>query len=151
MRAVLLLLTMLVCSPVYAEFQASPGMNWPTRQLECGIVGLEPREADNDPIYKILLNVTVNDANTQVQSLGVLHVSVDGKIYDRSEQYKFGGLESTPGKLDLVWQGVWRKNSDVTMLGHLYNAANTRRWVYIEVQFKNNRQQMQMMSICHEE
>lgn len=139
-------------TPAAAEFKTGSGTNvWPSNSFECGIVRLTPRDHDADPIYKIniLIKFTDDDNTKDVIGLDVAHTSVDGKTYDRSEQYDRNRLNPLPNKLDIYWYGNWRKNSAVTMIGRLYVDAMTGRVFYTELQSRNGRSEVEMISICH--
>jgi hypothetical protein len=95
-------------APAFAEFKTGPGTNvWPSNSFECGVVRLTPRDRDNDPIYKINVMIRfADDDNTKnVIGLDVVHTSVDGKTYNRSEQYDRNRLNPIPNKLDIYWYG----------------------------------------------
>jgi hypothetical protein len=153
MRKLVLLSALLFSvAPAVAEFKTGSGADvWPSNSFECGIVRLTPRDHDTDPIYKIniLIRFTDDDNTKDVISLDVAHTSVVGKTYDRSEQYDRNRLNPLPNKLDIYWYGNWRKNSAVTMIGRLYVDAMTGRVIYTELQSRNGRSEVEMISICH--
>lgn len=141
-------LMLITNSNSFAQFTASPGGSWPEFPLECGIVSLNPKDNDPDPIYKIIITLIFDKTAGRVQELDVHHWSVDGKRYTRSEQYLYGQLETVPGKLGVTWQGSWRKNTNVRMTGRLW--ANNGRWYYTEEQTKYGSLSLRMNAICHQ-
>lgn len=140
------------CGPTAAQFKATGGggMTFGHGNFECGVVQVSPRDNDPDPIYKINISVGFLDGEpAKLDTMTIVHASVDGKIYPRSDQYSNDKLFQVPGKLEVTWQGHWKKNTAVVMNGRIWNDANNRRWFYSEDQYKNGRQEMHMLSICH--
>jgi hypothetical protein len=143
-------LSMFLCSTSFAQFKAGPELTgWPGNAYECGIVSLEPRDRDSDPIYKIDINLSfAEDDKTKVTEMNVVHTSVTGKNYPRSDQYGPATLNQVSNHADLSWRGVWKKNNAVYMVGRFWMDGDGRL-KYVEVQSRNGSPQMKMLSICH--
>ncbi|HEY2529277.1 MAG TPA: hypothetical protein VGJ20_15240 [Xanthobacteraceae bacterium] len=83
---------------------------------------------DRDPVYKINIDLTIDDLGN-LDSIGVVHTVRSGKTYDRSQQYS----TST----------IWR--SEVPIGCH-----NSRDgWMYRETIYKDGSVEYQMHADCH--
>jgi hypothetical protein len=115
--------------------------------LECGIIQTEGIKKDEDPIYKIMIYLTLDDRRNPT-GLTVTHVSVSGKMYTRDEQYTNAILTNTPGKTEYFWSGTMAKNKSYTMKGTLVRTADNK-WYYTEQQFSKGKQTFTIRSACH--
>jgi hypothetical protein len=117
-------------------------------QLECAPVRISPREKDTDPVYKINVSLEFND-RANVESLYVGHTTMNGNFYVRSDQYNQTALDQpVPFKTRWIWRGVWKRNTNVSMLGDVTRNANGV-WFYTETLFRGGRVAMVMESRCH--
>jgi hypothetical protein len=144
------ILLCLFASASFAQFKAGPEVTgWPDYAYECGILSLKPRDRDPDPIYKVNINLNFADDNkSKISEMNVVHTSLSGKGYLRSDQYGPATLTQVPNHADVSWRGVWKKNNAVYMTGRFWMDADGR-FKYLEVQSRNGVPQMQMLSICH--
>ena len=137
-------------SQASAQFKVIDPMADNSGYFECGIVKLVPPDRDRDPIFKIKINVVLD--NGKLTEMNVHHVSVSGKYYARAEQYPNSGVRQIPNKVEYVWAGSWIKNDSIHMNGHFYRTDNNR-WYYVETQIdvsRNDRVKMQTTAVCHE-
>src|SRR6516162_6203589 len=117
--------------------------------LECGIIQTtEGNKKDEDPIYKIMIDLTLDDRRNPT-GLTVTHVSVSGKTYIRDEQYSDSTLTNTPGRTEYFWSGKMVNNKRYTMKGTLVRTVDNK-WYYTEQQFRNGKQSFAMRSACHD-
>ena len=144
-----LVLTYLLASTTlaYAEFRASPPpAAFDGGNFECSIVRERPPARDRDPVYKININVTINDSG-KLASIGVVHTARSGKTYDRSQQYSGGTIWKTPDRMEWYWQGF---RGPIKMVGEIYN-SDRDGWMYQETIFNNGRIEYQMLADCHQQ
>jgi hypothetical protein len=135
----------MLASPALADFRAYSPPAFDGGAFECSVVG-HTSERDADPVYKINVNVTLNDGGKFV-SMGVVHTVRSGRTYDRSEQYRDrASIWQTEGKMEWNWGG---KRSSNVMVGSLYHSEHDG-WMYSEQIFQNNTRVYQLLSDCHE-
>ena len=114
--------------------------------FECTVVSEQPRDRDPNPVYKINVNLDLNDAG-KITSSGVVHTVRTGKTYDRSEQYPNGSVSQKPGFKEWYWSG---NRGEQRMIGTFYN-SDRDGWMYREQIVKYGRVQHTMLSDCHEQ
>jgi hypothetical protein len=138
---------LMLASTARADFHAAqPKSITGFTALECSVVNEMPRDRDPNPVYKINVNLDLNDAG-KINSMGVILTTRNGKAYDRSEQYSNGSVSQKQGFREWYWNG---SRGAVNMLGTLYN--NDRDgWMYREQIIKNGRVEYTMLSDCHEQ
>jgi hypothetical protein len=145
------LAALLFSTVAFADFQVAPSASppfWPVDgAFECGVISLRPPDGDRDPIKTITITVKVNDAGN-LTNMEVIHNSVFGKHYVRSEQYGYSKLEQEPGKLDATWVGVLTRNPNVIMAGRIFNRASDHKWFYREIIEEHGRTKMDMLAGC---
>ena len=136
--------TLALTSVARAEFHVAPPVTG--GNFECSVVREMPRDRDPNPVYKINVNLDLNDAG-KITSMGVGHTVRSGKTYDRSEQYTNGTVGQTPGHMEWFWSG---RRGELQMIGTIYH--NDRDgWMYREQMVKYGRVQYTMLSDCHEQ
>jgi hypothetical protein len=116
--------------------------------VECGAVTTRPASRDNDPIYKITLNLG-QSADGLLVHLDVIHTAVSGAKHDRREQYRdfrlFQGDEVMAG-----WTGRSIRNPALVMGGIFFTKdQRTRTLVYEERLHRNKKLETVITSICH--
>ena len=130
-------------------FTKSAGLPLDTfTHLECVPSFEQPRTPDSNPTYKIMVDLSLNDAGNDVTSLTATHVLADGSAHDRDDQYNIGNVWAKKGYTEWYWNGYRNRNPNIKMGGRLYRQANGL-WFYEETQFKNNQQIWFMSSRCH--
>ena len=143
--AAAMVLLVLATKPALAEFKANepPPAIEKWTPLECAI--LSRTATDRDPVYKIEVNLGLND-DGKIDTLYVVHSTVQGTTYDRSKQYKDANLWQAPNN---PWEWYWKgeRNGSV-MVGKLYRTQNAK-WFYTEKILRNGRQVYAMESSCH--
>jgi hypothetical protein len=137
--------------PAQAQFKATPHTStFEGGNFECGILQLAEGRRDADPVATINIFLGFNEDDDKVlDTMNVSHGTAFGANYSRSDQYKDVSLVQTPGKLEVIWHGVWKKNSSVIMTGRIWNDATTGRWFYSEFQTRDGQPQMRMLAGCH--
>jgi hypothetical protein len=136
----------------HAQFRAKRFDIQPNQavQLECAPVKITPRDRDRDPVYKIDVDLEF-DNNSNIDSLNVVHTTMDGNVYIRSDQYNQTGLsQPIPYRTKWIWRGVWKKHSNFVMLGDVTRSA-AGTWTYTETLLRNGAVNMVMESRCHVE
>src|ERR1700730_3440830 len=125
-----LLIFLLALSDANAEFRATapPEVGQGPYALECAILKCtDDQRKDRDPIYKISVLVSF-DKNHKLDTLSVIHTSVAGNTYDRSNQYGQASIWQTPGRMEYYWKGA-RNNTE--MVGEVWHSAEGK-WFYSE-------------------
>jgi hypothetical protein len=145
---------LLLAVPANAQFRATPpaGATDFPYSLTCGILKLAPGERDDDPVHMIVVKPGFKEeGGKQVLSdLSVVHISVFGRSFSRSDQYSNDQLSQAQGRLEVTWAGAWRKNPNVRMVGRLWHTDDRGgRWFYSESQSKAGRPEMEMLAGCH--
>lgn len=161
MKRFILFASLLVCSPAFSQQPTDPGgfPFVPTEfgnYYECGIVSQQPRDYnERNPVYKITLAMTFAQ-NKRGEAIMVkptniepVHVTVDGMIYNRTEQYVQPSYYLPLNQLDFTWSGLWKRDGNVTMQGRLFNSSTDRRWYYVETQARPGQTLSQTVSVCH--
>jgi len=116
--------------------------------LECAVVKEKPPSRhDRDPVYKIVVSLTLDDSGN-VENLVVVHHTRSGETYNRDDQYVNSNLRQTPGKTDYYWTGTRAEHRSLTMRGNLWRSRDNK-WHYSEELFKSGRLQYSMLSACH--
>jgi hypothetical protein len=118
--------------------------------LECVPSYEEPRTPDRNPVYKIVVNLQLNEASNDVTELSATHVLTDGTAHDRNDQYGHANVWQKKGYTDWYWSGTYNHNPNQKMGGRLYRTTQGQ-WVYEEMLFKNEQQVYFMSSRCHTE
>lgn len=147
MRSKLVLILLLASTAfVQAEFRASPPPKpFDGGSFECSIVREQPPAKDNDPVYKINVDVVINDSG-KLESMNVIHTVRSGKTYDRSQQYAGSTIWKNPDRMEWYWKGY---RGPVQMVGEIYH--NDRDgWMYMETISKGGRVEYQMLADCHQ-
>jgi hypothetical protein len=142
-----------VCAaiPANGAFEAKPLLIFHSANLECAITRTsEGYKRDADPIYKIVVSVSVSEDGTGTPtSMTVSHVSAGGEWYTRDKQYTKSNLSHTRGKVEYFWTGTMVRNSAITMRGTLWE--NSDGWFYSEKQLQGSAVSFWMISRCHEQ
>ena len=115
--------------------------------LECVPETLKPKDNDPDPVYKIMVSLTLRSYNDP-ESLNVIHVRTSGEQVDRTEQYGNAKLWQKQGFNEWYWTGTLKRNPRLTMNGRLYRSA-AGKWFYEETLFDRRRQDFFLKSVCH--
>ena len=132
--------------PAQAQFKATPTVTtFEGGNFDCGVLQLAQHGVDSDPVSTINVSLIFKD-NDELASMDVAHTHAFGVVSTRSDQDTDVTLAQTPGKLDVVWHGVWKKNHSVAMTGHIWHSDH---WFYSEVQTQNGQVQMRMLAGCH--
>jgi hypothetical protein len=118
--------------------------------LECVPTVEQPHTADRNPVYKIVVNLTLNENGNDVAALDATHVAADGTNYDRNDQYSHANVWQKKGFNEWYWNGTHNRNPNQKMGGRLYRTTQGK-WVYEEMLFKNTQQVYFMSSRCHTE
>jgi hypothetical protein len=113
--------------------------------LECVPVVLQPPDHDRNPIYKISVNLQLDNGRTK--EINVQHTASDGTTYDRSHQYSNASIWQNPGYNESYWEGT-RMRGRYTMTGRIYRAERGQ-WFYEETLFERGQQKFFMRSRCH--
>jgi hypothetical protein len=135
-----------VATQAQAQFKAlesQPLENWTS--LECAVVGTTDRDM-TDRVYKVEVNITLDDSNRHLKELYVAHTTLSGRLHVRSEQYTNGRIWQTPGKTDWFWTG---NRGHGSMRGEVWRTSD-RRWFYTEERLDGRgRVEYRMASQCH--
>jgi hypothetical protein len=126
----------------FAQFKSSHEDEGRLTLWECAVVNVVPPDHDRNPGYKVNLAAEFGD-NNNIVSFDVVHTTLDGTTYNRSEQYINGTLVGNRQRI--AWSG-WR-GGNTQMLGTL--GAQGGRWMYTEVVHKNNRTETTINTVCH--
>jgi len=120
-------------APAYSQFQNKELPN-PTSpvNLECGIIA-QTADRDTDRVYKIDVQIKFEDSGKPTR-LNIVHTTVSGKEYTRSDQYTDGKIVQKPNTLEWVWYGS-RKNE--MMLGTVLR-NDQDEWYYSEYLYNTN-------------
>jgi hypothetical protein len=118
--------------------------------LECVPTLVQPYTADRNPIYKIMVNLTLNEKANDVAALNATHVAADGTNYDRNGQYSDANVWQKQGFNEWYWSGTRNRNPSLKMGGRLYRTGDGK-WVYEETLLKYGQQIYFMASRCHVE
>ena len=111
----------MLASPALADFRAYSPPAFGGGAFECSVVG-HTSERDADPVYKINVNVTLNDGGKLFLWVSSTPVR-SGRTYDRSEQYRDrASIWQTEGKMEWNWGG---KRSSNVMVGSLYHSEHS--------------------------
>jgi hypothetical protein len=119
--------------------------------LECVQTVEQPRTAaGRNPIYKIMVNLTLDENGNDVVALNATHVAADGTKYDRDDQYSHANVWQKKGFTEWYWNGTSNRNASLKMGGRLYRTSGGT-WVYEETLLKNGQPIYFMASRCHVE
>jgi hypothetical protein len=125
------------------QFLAREERPYNVLSLECKVTRVTPPDHDRDPGYKVNLSAGFY-GNSKVRSFDVVHTTVSGKEYHRSDQYTDTNLTDYNGTIR--WTG-WRSDNRM-MVGTLYSAAHGR-WRYDEEVRHNDRIETTINTVCH--
>src|SRR6516225_1676821 len=123
--------------PHHFENEKLPSIEQYT-SLECVPVTLKPKDNDPDPVYKIMVSLTLRSYNDP-ETLNVIHVRTSGEQVDRTQQYGDAKLWQKQGFNEWHWTGTLKRNPRLTMNGSLYRTADGK-WFYEETLFDRRRQ-----------
>jgi hypothetical protein len=153
--AVLFLLALLF-GRAEAQFRPAQPEKPPTFEgtFECAVVGRDPDEEGDDPFYKVLIFVeahtSYSGAVSHLSGMTVTHVSASGRTVSRSDQYNVNAsFLFEPTKSKLTWQGQFKDNQRMTMVG-TFTFAN-RQWRYYEELTMRGEKKAELVTkaICH--
>ena len=116
--------------------------------LECVPSHEQPRTPDRNPVYKIAVNLQLNEDGNDVTDLTAAHVLADGTVHDRNDQYDHANVWQKKGHTEWYWNGTYNRDPNQKMGGRLYRTTQGQ-WVYEEMLFKNEQQVYFMSSRCH--
>jgi hypothetical protein len=116
--------------------------------LECVPTYEQPRTSDRNPVYKIVVNLQLNEDGNDVTELTAEHVLADGTAHDRNDQYDHADVWKKKGYNEWYWNGIYYRDRNQKMGGRLYRTTQGQ-WVYEEMLFKNGQQVYFMSSRCH--
>ena len=116
--------------------------------LECVPSYEQPRTPDRNPVYKIVVNLQLNEDGNDVTELSATHVLADGTERNRNDQYAHANVWQKTGHTEWYWKGTYNRDPNQKMGGRLYRTTEGR-WVYEEMLFKYEQQVYFMSSRCH--
>jgi hypothetical protein len=116
--------------------------------LECVPNYEQPRSSDRNPVYKIAVNLQLNEDGNDVTELSATHVLADGTARDRNEQYGHANVWQKKGYTEWYWRGTYNSDPNQKMGGRLYRTTQGQ-WAYEEMLLKNENQVYFMSSRCH--
>ena len=122
--------------------------------LACGPLSVWPPNRDDDPVHLIYITpgfkyIEKSDIPGPLETFNVVHNTVFGRIFNRSDQYIGDYLAQLPGKFEIVWKGSLKKNPAVRMTGRLWNESTSGRWYYSELIEERGTTRAKILSGCH--
>jgi hypothetical protein len=116
--------------------------------LECVPSYEQPRTPYRNPVYKIVVDLQLNEVGNDVTELTAAHVLADGTVHDRNDQYSHANVWQKKGYTEWYWKGTYNHDPNQKMGGRLYRTTQGQ-WVYEEMLFRNEQQVYFMSSRCH--
>jgi hypothetical protein len=121
--------------------------------VSCGPLSVWPPERDDDPVHLIFVSPGFkfidDEKRGPLETLTVVHNTVFGRAFTRSDQYTNDYLAQTPDKLEIVWKGSLKKKPSAKMTGRLWNESGSGRWFYSEFIEEGGQVKMKLLAGCH--
>jgi hypothetical protein len=115
--------------------------------FECAPIG-QHRSSDGSPIYKIMVNLVIDETGRDVKTLSAVHMSAENTPFDQDNQYDNAKIWRNGNFDEWFWTGVLNNDSRRKMGGRLYHTVKDN-WMYEEERLNNGKQEYYMTSYCH--
>jgi hypothetical protein len=113
--------------------------------LECVPLRSTEHGPDRDPVYKTSVSLTLENGSTPTD-ISVVHTTVSGMNYNRSEQYHDGNIWQMPHKTQWFWKGY---RGNLTMVGEIMRSTRYEWWYTEKIFDPSGRLDFAMEERCH--
>jgi hypothetical protein len=114
--------------------------------LECVPVGSTERGYDRDPVYKTTISLTLENGSAPTD-ISVVHTTVSGVNYDRSNQYNNSSIWQEPHKTRWFCKGY---RGNLTMVGEIMRSTRYEWWYGEKIFGPDGRLSFEMGEKCHQ-